>query len=121
MWASGEIHLEGQVRGDVQCTALFLEEKSKLEGSAVAEEVIVGGHLIGSVRAVRLTLKASSHVEGDLLYQTLALEQGAYFDGQSHHSDDPLSLRHGLADQVAQKPLQSNDKQARAIAPSSSG
>lgn len=102
--ASGEICLEGQVQGDIQCTSLVLAESSQLEGCAVAEEVVVGGRLIGSVRAVRLTLQASSHVEGDLLYQSLAIEQGAYFDGKSRPSDNPLSAQHGLVERAADKP-----------------
>jgi cytoskeletal protein CcmA (bactofilin family) len=115
--SSGDIRLEGQVQGDIQCAALFLGENSQLEGNAVAEEVVVGGRLIGSVRAVRLTLRASSHVKGDLLYQTLAIEQGAHFDGRSRHSDNPLSTRHGqlecAADQsVGEQPPQPNDRPA---------
>lgn len=89
--SGGQIRLEGQVIGDIQCAALVLGENAKLEGSAVAKEVVIGGRLIGSVQAVRLTLQASSHVEGDLLCQILAIEQGAHFDGRSRRSSDPLS------------------------------
>ena len=88
--SSGEIRLDGHVIGDIHCARLVLGEHAKLEGSAFAEEVTVCGHLIGSVRSVRLTLRASAHVEGDLLCQTLAIEQGAHFDGRSRRSADPL-------------------------------
>jgi cytoskeletal protein CcmA (bactofilin family) len=88
--SSGEIRLDGQVIGDIHCARLVLGEDAKLEGSAVAEEVTVYGQLIGSARAVRLTLRASAHVQGDLLCQTLAIEQGAHFDGRSRRSNDPL-------------------------------
>ena len=91
--SSGEIRLDGQVIGDIHCAALVLGENAKLEGSVVAEEVVIGGRVIGSVRAVRLTLRAGCHVEGDLLCQTLAMEQGAHFDGRSCRSDNPLSRR----------------------------
>jgi hypothetical protein len=33
-----------------------------------------------------------SHVEGDIYHQSLALEQGAYFEGRSRRSDDPMGL-----------------------------
>lgn len=108
--SNGEIRLEGQVQGDIQCASLVLGESSQLEGCAVAEEVVVGGRLIGSIRAVRLTLQASSHVEGDLLYQSLAIEHGAYFDGKSCPSENPRSAQHGLVERVADK-LQSVAKQ----------
>ena len=82
--SNGKIRLDGHVQGDIKCASLVLGENSQLKGSAVAEEVVVGGRLIGSVRAVRLMLQTTSHVEGDLLCQSLAIEQGAYFDGKSH-------------------------------------
>ena len=49
--SKGELHLDGQVQGDVRCVALVLGENAQLEGDVVAEDVIVRGRLIGSVRA----------------------------------------------------------------------
>ena len=53
--------------------------------------MIVRGRLIGSVRALTVTLEANSHVEADLFHKSLSLEQGTHFDGDSHPSVDPLS------------------------------
>ena len=89
--STGELNLEGHVQGDVHCVSLVLGENSQLEGGVIAEDVIIRGRLIGSVRALRVTLQSNSHVEGDLVHQSLAIEQGAYFEGKSRHSDDPLS------------------------------
>ena len=88
--SKGEIHLDGHVRGDVHCVALVLGENSNVEGNVVAEDVVIRGRLIGSVQALRVTLQSESHVEGDLTYQSLAIEQGAFFDGKSRPSG-PLS------------------------------
>ena len=49
------------------------------------------GHLMGTIRGVRITLQAPSHVEGDIFHQSLAIEQGAYFEGKSRRSDNPLA------------------------------
>jgi cytoskeletal protein CcmA (bactofilin family) len=43
-------------------------------------------------------LQSTAHVEGDLLHQDLAMEQGAYFQGESRRAEDPLA-----AAQAAQK------------------
>ena len=43
----GELHLNGQVQGDVHCVALVLGENAQLEGNVVAEDVMVRGRLIG--------------------------------------------------------------------------
>jgi cytoskeletal protein CcmA (bactofilin family) len=89
--SKGELHLNGQVQGDVHCVALVLGEDAQLEGSVVAEDVMVRGRLIGSVRALRVTLEAKSHIEGNLFHKTLAIEQGTHFEGESRPSEDPLS------------------------------
>jgi cytoskeletal protein CcmA (bactofilin family) len=80
--SEGALHLDGQVQGDVRCAALVLGENAQLEGSVVAEEVLVRGRLIGSVRALRVTLQSRSHVEGDLFHKSLSVEQDTHFEGE---------------------------------------
>jgi cytoskeletal protein CcmA (bactofilin family) len=60
-------------------------------GGVIAEDVVVRGRVVGSIRGLRVTLQAQSHVEGDIFHQSLAIEQGAYFEGKSRRSDDPLA------------------------------
>ena len=89
--SKGELHVNGRVQPDVHCIAPVLGENAQLEGGVVAEDVMVRGRLIGSVRALRVMLQSTSHVEGDLTHQSLAMEQGAHFEGKSRRSEDPLS------------------------------
>jgi len=89
--SKGELHLDGQVQGDVHCVALVLGENAQLEGSVVAEDVMIRGRLIGSVRALRVTLQSKSHVEGNLFHKSLSIEQDTHFEGESRPSEDPLS------------------------------
>jgi cytoskeletal protein CcmA (bactofilin family) len=99
--SKGEIHLDGHVQGDVHCGALFLGENANVEGNVTADEVVIRGRLIGSVRAFRLMLQSTSHVEGDLIHQSLAMEQGAFFEGKSRRSDTPLSTSQPTAEKKA--------------------
>jgi len=89
--SKGEIQIDGVVEGDVQCGSLLLGDKSQITGGVIAEDVVVRGRIVGSVRGLRVTLQAQSHVEGDIYHQSLAIEQGAYFEGKSRRSDDPLA------------------------------
>jgi cytoskeletal protein CcmA (bactofilin family) len=89
--SKGELQVEGEIEGDIRCGSLLLGDTSKVTGGVAAEDVVVRGHIVGSVRGVRITLQAQSHVEGDIVHQSLAIEQGAYFEGKSRHSDDPLA------------------------------
>lgn len=88
--SKGEIQVDGEIQGDIHCGSLLLGDKSQVQGSVIAEDVVVRGKVVGSVRGLRVTLQAQSHVEGDIFHQSLAIEQGAYFEGKSRRSDDPL-------------------------------
>src|SRR5262249_14116506 len=89
--SKGALHLDGQVQGDVRCVALVLGENAMLEGSVVAEDVLIRGRLIGLVRALTVTLQSKSHVEGNLFHKSLSVEQDTHFEGESCPSEDPLS------------------------------
>jgi cytoskeletal protein CcmA (bactofilin family) len=109
--SKGEIQVDGEIQGDIQCSSLLLGDKSKVVGGVVAEDVVVRGRVVGSLRALRVTLQAQSHVEGDIFHQSLAIEQGAYFEGKSRRSDDPLSGK-AIAGNEGAKP-QGGDKSDR--------
>jgi cytoskeletal protein CcmA (bactofilin family) len=88
--SKGEIQVDGEIQGDIHCGSLLLGDKSQVQGSVIAEDVVVRGKVVGSIRGLRVTLQAQSHVEGDIFHQSLAIEQGAYFEGKSRRSDDPM-------------------------------
>ena len=89
--SAGEIQVDGEIEGDIRCGSVLLGDKSKVTGGVAAEDVVVRGHVVGSIRGLRITLQAQSHVEGDIFHQSLAIEQGAYFEGKSRRSDNPLA------------------------------
>jgi cytoskeletal protein CcmA (bactofilin family) len=89
--SKGEIQVEGEVQGDIYGTHVIIGERARVTGSVVAEECVIRGHLLGTVRARRVMLQSSSHFEGDIFHQTMAIEQGAFFEGKSRRTDDPLA------------------------------
>ncbi len=89
--SKGEIQVDGEIEGDIHCGSLLLGDKSQVRGGVAAEDVVVRGHLVGSIRGLRITLQGQCHVEGDIVCQSLAIEQGAYFEGKSRRSDNPLA------------------------------
>ena len=119
--SKGEIQVDGEIQGDINCGSLLLGDKSQVIGSVIAEDVVVRGRVVGSIRGLRVTLQAQSHVEGDIFHQSLAIEQGAYFEGKSRRSDDPLSEIKATpgAEQLASRPtsrrasMRSRREQAR--------
>lgn len=89
--SKGEVQIDGEVQGDIHGTYIVVGERARITGGIVAEEVVVRGHVMGSVRGKRVMLQSSSHVEGDVYHQSLAIEQGAFFEGKSRRSDDPTA------------------------------
>ena len=89
--SKGEIQVEGEIEGDIRCGSLLLGDKAHVRGGVAAEDVIVRGRIVGSITGLRITLQGQCHVEGDIFCQSLAIEQGAFFEGKSRRSDNPLA------------------------------
>ena len=89
--SKGEVQIDGEVQGDIHGTYVVIGEKARITGGIVAEEVVVRGHVMGSVRGKRVMLQSSSHVEGDVFHQAIAIERGAFFEGKSRRSEDPIA------------------------------
>jgi cytoskeletal protein CcmA (bactofilin family) len=91
--SKGEIQIEGEVQGDIHAVHVVIGEKARVTGSVIAEECVIRGNLLGTVRSRRVILQGSAHVEGDIHHQTMAIEQGAFFEGKSRRSEDPMSVQ----------------------------
>ena len=86
--SEGEIQVDGNVQGDIHCASLVVGEDAQIEGSVVADDVVVRGRIVGSIRGQRLSLQNSCHVEADISHKSLVIEQGAFFEGKSRRADD---------------------------------
>ena len=101
----GEVTVEGQIQGDIHCAMLLVGEMAQVTGGIVAEEVVVRGKVMGSIRGNKVTLQSSAHVEGDVFHRALAIEQGAFFEGKSRRAEDPMA---GSGAGVTASPLSLN-------------
>ena len=81
LYTPGELQVDGRVDGDIGAGILVIGEKAVIQGDVLAADATVRGHVKGDIRARKLTLCATCHVEGSILYQTLAIETGAFYEG----------------------------------------
>jgi cytoskeletal protein CcmA (bactofilin family) len=88
--SSGDIQIDGIVEGDVRSVGLVIGERAEIHGEILAEDLTVRGRVMGRIRARKVQLSATSHVEGDILHEAFAVEAGAFFEGNCRHSDNPL-------------------------------
>ncbi len=78
----GEIQLQGRAWGDVKVERLMVGEAAQLEGSVEAVVVEVRGKVTGSIAARQVKLHPSAKVEGDITYEQLSIDNGAFFEGR---------------------------------------
>jgi cytoskeletal protein CcmA (bactofilin family) len=88
--STGDIQIDGRVEGDVRSNGLVIGDKAEIHGEVYADDITVRGKVVGRIRARKVLLAATSHVEGDILHEALAVESGAFFEGNCRHSDNPL-------------------------------
>ncbi len=89
--AEGEVQFDGILEGDIRAKGLVIGEGAAVKGEVVADKVKVSGTIEGAIRAGHVELSSSAHVKGDILHSALSIENGARFDGNCRHSDDPMS------------------------------
>lgn len=89
--SGGELQVDGTIDGDVRASSLVIGEQATVTGEVLGEEVVIRGRVIGSVRGIRVVLAANCHVEGEIFHESLAVEPGAFFEGNCRRSEDPLS------------------------------
>ncbi|MBX7146710.1 MAG: polymer-forming cytoskeletal protein [Alphaproteobacteria bacterium] len=79
---SGDVQLDGLVEGNLQSRSATISEGAHVHGSVSAETVRILGSVTGQIRGNTVTLAKTARVVGDILHQSLAIEPGAYIDGQ---------------------------------------
>ncbi len=109
---TGDIQIDGKIEGDIYSTCLTVGEKAVITGEIRSDEVIIRGHVVGGIRARKVNLAATCHVEGDITHNALAVETGAFFQGNIRHADDPLNDAMAEADAAIEARQQQRAAQA---------
>jgi cytoskeletal protein CcmA (bactofilin family) len=89
----GTLQVDGEIEGDVAGAEIIIGEQGKVTGTVAAERVIVRGTTSGVIRAMTVALQSSARVEGDIHHMSLAIEQGAQFDGRCRRPSSPAELQ----------------------------
>lgn len=87
---TGDVQIEGKVKGDIRAHLLTIGDGATVEGECVADDVVVNGRVVGRVRGLKVRLTSTARVEGDIIHKTIAIESGAHFEGTVQRQDDPL-------------------------------
>ena len=96
--SSGNIRLEGKVKGDITSSSkVACGETSIVDGNVTADNAEIAGKVTGKVNVNDLLiLKSSAKIQGDISTNNLVIESGATFNGAcamgTEESEDDESL-----------------------------
>jgi cytoskeletal protein CcmA (bactofilin family) len=93
--ASGDIHLDGTIEGDLSCGTLTQGSSGKVHGHVTADKATLAGAVDGTISARDLVIESSARITGDLSYENVSIETGAQVDGRVSHraSADTSTLK----------------------------
>jgi cytoskeletal protein CcmA (bactofilin family) len=74
--------IDGQITGDVMVDeGLIIGEKGSVLGNVTTKEMVLYGSITGNVQTNSLEIRATGKLSGDIRTQTLAVENGAVYNG----------------------------------------
>ncbi|HEX5930336.1 MAG TPA: polymer-forming cytoskeletal protein [Methyloceanibacter sp.] len=116
--AEGLVEVNGQIEGDLYCTALVVSPKASILGGIQAERVVVNGRVEGPIRGGDVVLKSRAHVVGDIQHETLSIDSGAYFDGRSVRTGqvNGQAREHAQGEKVSARPRKEAPQNGREVA-----
>jgi cytoskeletal protein CcmA (bactofilin family) len=78
----GIVRIDGKVEGNISSKqGIILGEKADVEGSLQSDNIIIFGHIKGSIKSKELILKTTGSVQGDIFSDFLEVEMGSKYDG----------------------------------------
>ena len=92
MRCKGSLRIDGTIEANLHCAELVIGEQAVIVGSIAANKVAVSGRVSGAIFGDNVVLHSKAHVEGDISSCSLAIEQGATFDGRARKVTDPREV-----------------------------
>jgi cytoskeletal protein CcmA (bactofilin family) len=85
LYCDGELHIDGTVIGSVKAAVCIVEATGSVTGEVAADALYIHGQINGPVDAGHVRIYAGSQVKGDVLNETISIEDGAYIHGSIRH------------------------------------
>ncbi len=105
--SQGRVQIDGEVEGDINGQEVVIGQGGRVDGVVSADAVEVRGVVNGAIRGSSVSLHPTAKVDGDIFHQTLAISEGAEFDGRVRRPKDGSELRPQLDVNVLKQAAQS--------------
>ena len=94
--SKGALLLDGVLEGEIKASTLVIEKSAKVVGSVTSEDLVIRGRIIGPVFGKKVRFGSSARVEGDTFHETIAIEDGAYYEGSIRRYSSDSDKSKGL-------------------------
>ena len=84
----GDVQIDGTIDGDVLSKQITLGENGVVNGAIAGDLARISGTVNGSITARVVELGRSAKITGDINHFSLAIEPGAFIQGQLTHVDE---------------------------------
>jgi cytoskeletal protein CcmA (bactofilin family) len=81
--STADIQVDGMVEGDIHGQSVKVGNGAKIKGTVSGEVVELAGTVEGKIEARSAVLGKTACVSGDIVHQSLQIDQGASFNGNS--------------------------------------
>ena len=81
--SEGDIQIDGIVEGDIRSSSLTVSDSATVRGAIEADMVAIAGSVTGQIKAKTVTLQRTARVIADIVQESLSIEPGAYFEGNT--------------------------------------
>ena len=80
--SDGELHIHGNVLGQVCADRLVVGSSGYLQGDVIARDVRIEGKMAGRIFALNVTLESAAEVTGRIFHNTITVAKGARIDAR---------------------------------------
>ena len=77
----GELQIDGRINGNLNGEKVILGPESVMDGTLIADEIIISGKFKGKIKGKSIRLDAGASVDAEITYEVLAIEDGSSING----------------------------------------
>lgn len=114
LFSDGDLHIEGQIDGDIRANELTIGHSATINGSIFADHIRISGQIHGDVTARVVEVFSSAHLDGNVIHESLAIEAGAHLNGLCKQGE-VVPLLEGPRGNSAKPPPQEEGKGNKAL------
>ena len=112
---SGDLQVDGSIKGDVKVGRLIVGETGAIEGGVAADYLEVRGRIVGAVVGKQVKLVSTAYLDGDITAEQLSIDVGAYFQGRVLQSRREAPAAFTPPPQAAPQPAAAPEPEAQVI------